>query len=167
MKSIAAELELQHPDSNRSRSATVLPLPEVIVGDVRPILLVLLGGAALLLMIVCVNVCSLLLVRSEKRKRETAIRSALGASSARLIFQSVTEGMLLSFAGSILGVAAAYQAMRLVLRLIPVDMMASMPYLQGVGLHLRVSLLPAGAATIFLESPGYAMGFPYLPAWLP
>ena len=140
MKSIAAELELQHPDSNRSRSATVLPLPEVIVGDVRPILLVLLGGAALLLMIVCVNVCSLLLVRSEKRKRETAIRSALGASSARLIFQSVTEGMLLSFAGSILGVAAAYQAMRLVLRLIPVDMMASMPYLQGVGLNLRVGL---------------------------
>ena len=148
MKSIAAQLELQHPDSNRSRSATVILLPEVIVGDVRPILLVLLGGAALLLLIVCVNVCSLLLVRSENRKRETAIRTALGASSARLIFQSVTEGMLLSFAGSILGVALAYQAMRFVIRLIPANMMASMPYLQGVGLHLRVGLF-ALALTLF------------------
>jgi macrolide transport system ATP-binding/permease protein len=148
MKSIAAQLEKKYPDSNRSRGATVLPLTEVIVGDVRPILLVLLGGAALLLVIVCVNVCSLLLVRSEKRKRETAIRSALGASSARLIFQSVTEGMLLSFFGSALGVAAAYEAMRLVIRLIPPDMMASMTYLQGVGFNLRVSLF-AAALSLF------------------
>jgi predicted permease len=140
MKLIAAQLESRYPDSNRSRSATVLPLTEVIIGDVRPILLVLLGGAVLLLLIVCVNVSSLLLVRSEKRKREIAIRSALGASSARLIFQSVTEGMLLAFAGSALGVAAACEAMRLVIRHIPADMLASMTYLQGVGLNLRVSL---------------------------
>jgi macrolide transport system ATP-binding/permease protein len=140
MKSIATQLERKYPDSNRSRSSTVLQLTEVIVGDVRPILLVVLAGAALLLVIVCVNICSLLLIRSENRKRETAIRSALGASSARLIFQSVTEGMLLAFAGSILGVAAAYQAMRLVNRLVPPDLMASMTYLQGVGFNLRVSL---------------------------
>jgi macrolide transport system ATP-binding/permease protein len=148
MKSIAAALESKYPDSNRSRSATVLLLTEVIVGDVRPILLALPGGAALLLVIVCVNVCSLLLVRSENRKREIAIRSALGASSARLIFQSVTEGMLLSFAGSALGVAAAYEAMRLVIQLIPPDMMASMTYLQGVKLNLHVCLF-AVALSLF------------------
>ena len=148
MKSIAAQLESKYPDSNRSRSSTVLLLTEVIVGDVRPILLVLLSGAALLLVIVCVNICSLLLVRSENRKREIAIRSALGASSARLIFQSVTEGMLLAFAGSTLGVAAAYEAMRLVIRLIPPDMMASMTYLRGVGFNLHVSLF-AVALSLF------------------
>jgi macrolide transport system ATP-binding/permease protein len=140
MKAIAAQLESRYPDSNRGRSSTVLPLTEVILGDVRPILLVLLGGAALLLVIVCVNICSLLLVRSEKRKRELAIRSALGASSARLVLQSVTEGMLLAFAGSVLGVVAAYEGMRLVIQLIPPAMMAGMTYLRGVGFNFRVSL---------------------------
>jgi len=68
-------------------------------------LLVLLGGAVLLLVIACVNVSSLLLVRSESRRRETAIRSALGASRTRLMRQFVTEGMVLVVAGSVVGVA--------------------------------------------------------------
>jgi macrolide transport system ATP-binding/permease protein len=140
MTSIAQQLERQYPNSNRNRSATVLSLTEVIVGDVRPILLVLLGGAGLLLLIVCVNVSSLLLVRAESRKRETAIRNALGASRARLIRQFVTEGMLLVVAGSALGVACAYETMQLLVRLIPAEMMAGMPYLHGLGLNFRVVL---------------------------
>jgi predicted permease len=144
MTSISHQLERQYPDSNRSRSATVVPLAEVIVGDVRPILLVLLGGAGLLLLIVCVNVSSLLLVRSESRRRETAIRSALGASRMRLMRQFVTEGMVLVVAGSVVGVACAYEAMRLLTRLIPVEMMDGMPYLRGLGLNADVLLFAVG-----------------------
>src|SRR6185369_9309425 len=91
-QSVAQQLEKQYPDSNRSQGASVIPLSEAIVGDVRPILLVLLGGAGLLFLIACVNVASLLLVRSESRKREIAVRGALGATPRRLIRQFVTEG---------------------------------------------------------------------------
>src|SRR5207302_33716 len=64
MKLIAEQLEKQYPDSNRGQGANVLPLSEVIAGNIRPFLLALLGGAGLLLLIACVNVASLLLVRS-------------------------------------------------------------------------------------------------------
>ena len=81
----------------------------------------LLGGAGLLLLIAAVNVSSLLLVRSESRRREIAVRSSLGASRARLIGQFVTEGLVLVSAGSALGLAAAWWAMQLLTKLIPVD----------------------------------------------
>jgi len=91
MKSIAAELEKEYPGDNRGASASIMPLSESIVGGIRPILLVLLGGAGLLMLIACVNVSSLLLVRSESRRREIAVRGALGASRSRLNRQFVTE----------------------------------------------------------------------------
>jgi predicted permease len=138
-KSIAAQLEIQYPDSNRGQGAAVAPLTEVIVGDIRPILLVLLGGAGLLLLIACVNVTSLLLVRSEGRRREIAVRGALGASSARLVRQFATEGFVLVGIGSALGILLAGWLMRLLTRLIPTDMMANMSYLQDLGFNMRVA----------------------------
>jgi predicted permease len=157
MKSIAAQLEKEYPDSNRGQGASVMPLSDVIVGDIRPILLVLLGGAALLLLIACVNVTSLLLVRSEIRKREIAVRRALGASSSRLVRQFATEGLLLVTIGSALGLVSAKWAMQLLMRLIPAGMMAGMPFLQGLGLNFHVlsfacavSLL---AAAVFSFTP--------------
>jgi len=147
MKSIAQQLERQYPDSNRGQGASVVPLADAIVGDIRPILLVLLGGAGLLLLIACVNVTSLLLARSESRKREIAVRSALGASSARLIRQFATEGLVLVAISAMLGVLSAEWLMRLLTRLVPPYMTAGMPYLQGLGLNFRVALF-AGAISL-------------------
>ena len=138
MKGIARQLELQYPTDNRDQGAFVGPLAEIIVQDVRPILLVLLSGAGLLLLIACVNVSSLLLVRSESRKREIAVRSALGASRLRLIRQFTIEGVVLVVAGLVLGVLAADLSMQLLTRLITKDMMNFMPYLAGLGLNFHV-----------------------------
>ncbi len=148
---IALQLEKQYPDSNTDRHGYLLPLADVIVGEVRPILLVLWGGAALLLLIASMNVASLLLVRAESRRREIAVRGALGASRLRLLRQFVTEGVVLAAAGSVLGLTGAYGAMRLLAKFIPTDMMASMPYLRGLGLNLHVMLF---ASVILLTSAG-------------
>ena len=147
MESIARQLEAQYPDSNRDQGASVIDLSEVIVGDIRPILLVLLGGAGLLLLIACVNVASLVLVRSESRRRELAVRSALGASKARLVRQFVTESLVLVGLGSVAGVTISGWLMQVLLGLIPAPMLASMPFLSGAGLNVRV-LACAGAIAL-------------------
>jgi len=141
---IASQLESQYPGSNRGQGASVLPLSEIIIGDIRPILLVLLAGAGLLLLIACVNVSSLLLVRSESRKREIAVRGALGASPSRLNRQFVTEGVMLVSIGTVLGLVAAYGASQVLLRMISKEMLVHMPYLDGLGLNLRVLSFAAG-----------------------
>ena len=163
MKSVAAQLEKQYPDSNRGQGASVVPLAEVIVADIRPILLVLLSGAGLLLLIACANVASLLLVRSESRRREIAVRSSLGASSLRLISQFVTEASVLIAAGSVLGLIFAGWAMRLLTKLIPADIMVAMPYLEGLGLNARVlavaGLVALLAAVLFSITPTLRLQF--------
>jgi ABC-type antimicrobial peptide transport system permease subunit len=132
---IAKQLQLQYGITGRNLSASVVPLDEVIVGEVRPILLTLLGGAGLLLLIACVNVASLVLVRSEGRRREIAVRGALGATPTRLVRQFVTEGLLLAGFGSLAGVLVAVGLMKLLARLVPKDMAANMPFLAGVALN--------------------------------
>jgi macrolide transport system ATP-binding/permease protein len=146
MSAIAQQLERQYPDSNRGQGALVQPLAKYIVGDIKPILLILLSGAGLLLLIACVNVASLLLVRSESRKREIAVRGALGAGPARLARQFVTEGLLLVFVGTALGMLAAYGAMHILLSLITKDQMIHMPYLRGLGLTPHVLAFAAAIA---------------------
>jgi predicted permease len=157
MAAIAKQLEIQYPGSNRDQGAHIAPLPELIVGQIRPILLVLLAGAFLLLVIACVNVASLLLVRSESRRREFAVRGALGASPSRLIRQFITEGFVLVAAGTFAGLASGTLAMRLLLSLVSKDMLASMPYLSRLGLNSHVLLFTAAiallAAAIFSLTP--------------
>jgi len=148
MKAIAFELEKQYPDSNRGQSASVIPLSAAIVGDIKPILLVLMGGAGLLLLIACVNVSSLMLVRAESRRREIAVRGALGASRLRLSRQFVTEALTLVILGSGLGLAVAYAGMKGLSVLISKDWMAGMPFLRGLGLNPRVLLFTACLAAL-------------------
>jgi predicted permease len=157
MTAIAKQLEVQYPGSNRDQSASVKPLYEQIVGDIRPILVVLLGGAMLLLVIACVNVSSLLLVRSESRKREIAVRGALGASPSRLLRQFITEAVLLVCGGGLLGVLCAYGGMQVLLRMISKDMLTYVPYLAGVNLNLHVVVFALAisllAAAVFALTP--------------
>ncbi len=138
LKLIATELEKQYPDSDRGQGVAVQPFSDLIVGKIRPILLMLLGGAGLLLLIASLNVSSLLLVRTEKRKREIAVRSALGASPGRLIRQFITEGLILVAISSIIGFAAASWSVHMLLQLVPSDVAVGMPYLSETRLNAHV-----------------------------
>jgi predicted permease len=163
MKTIAERLQKQYPDTNRNRGANVISLTDMITGDIRPILMVLLSGAGLLFLIAIVNVASLLLVRTENRKREVAVRGALGATPARLMRQFVTEGLVLASCGSLLGIGGAFAAMQALSRLIPADRMASMPYLQDMGLNARVVgfalIISAIAGMLFSLTPLLRISF--------
>ena len=157
MAGIADQLERQYPGSNRGQGASVIPLSEAFTGNIRPLLLTLLAGAGLLLLIAFVNVASLLLVRSEGRRREIAIRGALGASRARLSRQFLVEGLLIVSAGAALGTVAAFAAMQIMLHLLSTEMKLRMPYLEALGLNPRVfafaGALALLAAAVFSLTP--------------
>jgi macrolide transport system ATP-binding/permease protein len=168
--SIAQELEKQYPDTNHGQGALVAGLTEIMVGSIRPILLVLMGGAALLLAIAGVNVVGLLLVRSESRGREMAVRTALGASSGRLVGQFVTEAIVLISAGGALGVAASKWMIQLLVTLLPDNVMARTPFLRDIGLNTRVIgfalCVAALAAVLFSLAPSLRIWSPKIRAGL-
>ncbi|HEY2431925.1 MAG TPA: ABC transporter permease [Vicinamibacterales bacterium] len=157
VKAVAAALEQQYPDSNRGQGSAVVELTEVIIGPVRPILGALAGGAALLLIIAAVNVAGLLIVRADGRRREIAVRSALGASRARIVRQLVVEGTVLVAASAAAGLAAADAGIRLLLSLVPPDMLGRMPFLRTAGLTghtwIAASAIAAGAIALFAATP--------------
>jgi macrolide transport system ATP-binding/permease protein len=146
LDAIVRHLQSEYPDPNPA-VAKLVSLRDVMLGDIRPIMLMLLGGTALLLLIASINVVSLLLARSDSRRREIAVRNALGASSARLILQFATEALILVAAGSVLGLTLAAWGMRLLTTLLSADMISRMPYLQRSGLNLRVVAF-AGAVSL-------------------
>jgi macrolide transport system ATP-binding/permease protein len=163
MQAIARRLEQQYPNDNHDQGANVLPLSDYIVGPIRHILLMLMAGAALLLLIAGVNVASLLLVRAETRKREMAVRSALGAGRIRLITQFAAETFSLVLAGSALGLFAARSLIALLTKLISSETLMYMPFLGDLGLNTHVLLfagtLAALAFLLFTAIPAMRLPF--------
>jgi putative ABC transport system permease protein len=120
------------------------PLQSEVVSNVRPALLMLLGAVAFVLLIACVNVANLLLARAESRRREIAIRSAIGADLPRLARQFVTEGLLLSVCGAILGLALAY----LGIRVIQLTNAGAIPRAAEIGVDTNVLVFTVGASLL-------------------
>jgi macrolide transport system ATP-binding/permease protein len=156
--SMLAEMRRRYPNDHRDEAiAKIVPLREVMLGNVRPVLLMLLGGGALLLVIACVNVVSLLLARSDARARELGVRQALGASSSRVLAQFATEAMVLTAVGTVGGIVLSRWAISLLTGLLTADMISRMPYLQTAGLNGRVltfaAIVSLGAAALFALVP--------------
>ena len=148
MKGIAAQLAIQYPGSNKGQGAALQPLSEMIEGPLRPIMLTLFAASGLLLLIASVNVASLLLVRSESRRREIAVRGALGATPSRLSRQFVTEALLLGVVGTLAGMLVANGAMHGLTSLIPKTMAQNLPFLWRVGMHWRSTLYAISVAIL-------------------
>lgn len=149
MLAIAMQMKRQFPEENSDiDNVRLIPLRELIIGDVRPILLVLLAGAALLLLIACVNVSTLLLARSYQRGGEFAVRRALGASRSRLFRQFLLEGVLLAATGCGLGILAARWTIHALVALVPPDQADNMPFLQRLTLSPLTLAVTLSAAIL-------------------
>ena len=157
MNSIAAILAKEYADSNKDGRILIVPLKEEIVGRARVLLTVLLGAVGFLLLIACVNVANLSLARATAREREIAVRSVLGASQMRIVFQLLAESLLLAFLGCLVGVVLARWGVDALIALSP----ANLPRLQMVHLDGRVlafaAIVTVFTAMIFGLAPAAAM----------
>ncbi|MGA2723803.1 MAG: ABC transporter permease [Bryobacteraceae bacterium] len=142
MDVIGSRLEHANPALDRGWRPSVFPLRDELVGHVQQALLVLMAAVGFLLLMACVNVANLLLARGATRRKEIAIRTALGAGRGRIVAQLLSESMLLALAGGALGMALARGVVALVARLGP----ASIPRLAEAGVDARLFLFALGVS---------------------
>jgi putative ABC transport system permease protein len=143
LQALLDQIHRENPAADNHSTIRIRPMRDFMAGGYRNIVLVLLGGAALLLAIACANVSNLLLVKASGRAAELAVRTALGATRTRLIRQLVSEGALLGAAGGLLGIGLAYLGLPVLLSLIPVDLPAWMHFsvdIRVVAFAIAVSL---------------------------
>lgn len=150
MSAVAARLRPLYPAWKQGWGTTLLPLHEQITGKVRPTLLLLFGAVGCVLLIACGNVANLLLAKSASRQKEMAVRAALGASRWRVLRQLLTESVLLSATGALLGVLLAFWSLGAIRGLDAVNL----PRAQELGLNLRV----LGFAVLMSLLAGVAFG---------
>jgi putative ABC transport system permease protein len=166
LMTVAAQLAADHPQTNAQVGAVVVPLREVIVGQVRRGLLVLFGAVGFVLLIACANIASLLLARGAQRSRELAIRAALGAGRARLLQQLLLESVVLAVVGGAGGVLLAYWLIDAIVALSP----GNLPRLDQVALDPLAGAFAAGitllTALLFGLAPAIQMTRPVLQAAL-
>jgi predicted permease len=155
MERVSRDLTEAYPDVNTGKKAYLLSLKDEMIGDMGPILFVLLGAVAFVLLISCVNVANLLLARSTARQNEFAIRLALGAGQPRVIRQLLTESLLLSLIGGALGLLVAQFGTRAALAAVP----RTLSRAEDIGLDLRVLLFT------FVLSVLAGIIFGLMPAW--
>jgi putative ABC transport system permease protein len=134
MRTLADNLARQYPESNKDLTVTVLPLKVYVAGPARQALLLLLTAIGAVLLLMCANIANLLLSRADARRREMAMRQALGASRARLVAQTLTESLVLALGGAAAGLAVAYYATSLLVRLAP----QSLPRIQDTAVDAQV-----------------------------
>jgi predicted permease len=144
MDLISQRLEREFPQANTGWGATVVPLQELIVGDSRRSLVMLLGAVALVLLIACANVGNLLFARALGRRKELAIRAALGAGRARVFQQLLVEALLLAAAGGAAGLLLAHACLAAGARLLA----DQVPRAEEISIDGRVLLFVAGASIV-------------------
>ncbi|HEV2828458.1 MAG TPA: ABC transporter permease [Pyrinomonadaceae bacterium] len=145
---IAKRIEQEHNQSHAGTGLKLIPLQEQVVGQVKPILIVLLAAVGFVLLIACANVASLLLTRSLARQKEVAIRSALGASRWRVIRQLLTESLLLSFAGGVAGLLVAYWGIHGLVAVLPDAQLSALPFLKSLRIDTSILLFSFGLSVL-------------------
>lgn len=144
MREIARRMAQSNPETNTGYSVDVMPLEEQIVGNAGATLWTLFGAVLVVLLIACVNVANLLLARAGDREKEIAVRTSLGANPGRIVRQLLTESVLLSLAGGLLGLALAAWATPTLVKLAPLDL----PRAQEISLDWRVLAFTLGVSIL-------------------